>query len=380
MSLKTEIKLIGDASSLNKATKQASGDLDKFGKKAKGMSSGMKGMFKGILAGLSVAAVVDFGKASIKAAIDDNKAQSLLQLSLRKTTHASAEQRANVEKLISAWQDQTGILDDDLRPAYQILATSTHSVTKANELMQIAMDASTATGKPLNTVASALGRAFNGNKKALDKLIPGLKNAKDPIAKLARSFKGAAKEAANNDPLKQFDVAVANIQESVGNSLLPTLKRAVDWMKSPDGIASIKTLTDMLTTAATDLGTVLEAITPGTKAHDNMLTGFSAIAATAGDVGGNAITALTLGAVTPANSKEKMFDNAMQNWGASKNYINPFRSTKPYTYVPAKPLATQNKNYITINVTNNGKKELTAEEIVTKLKQGTTKYGKMFGQ
>ena len=159
MALNLDVRILGDYASLTKATRGARKELTQFEKATKGISKNIKGALAGIAAGFAVGALVDQFKTLTKAAIADNKAQATLALAMRNVTGATNEQIASVEKSIGAWQTQFGVLDDDLRPAYQTLITSTKDVTKANELMQIAIDASAATGKPLASVALALGKA-----------------------------------------------------------------------------------------------------------------------------------------------------------------------------------------------------------------------------
>jgi protein translocase SecG subunit len=71
----------------------------------------------------------------------------------------------------------TGVADDALRPALARLVISTGNTAKAQDLLSLALDASTATGKPLETVANALGKAYDGNTTALGKLGLGLSSA-----------------------------------------------------------------------------------------------------------------------------------------------------------------------------------------------------------
>jgi hypothetical protein len=114
------------------------------------------------LAGLAVAAGL-----SLKAAIEDEAAQSALARQLVVSTGATTETIASVEKYIDSLGKSVAITDDEARPAFAKLALATHDVTKAQQLMSIAIDTAAATSKPLADVAEAMSRGFAGNTKGL---------------------------------------------------------------------------------------------------------------------------------------------------------------------------------------------------------------------
>jgi hypothetical protein len=385
MSLKTEVQILGDASSLNKATKKATSDLNKFGKKSKGLASSLKGVFAGALAGIGIASVVDFAQSSIQAAIDDNTAQKILAQTLKNTTGATDKQVASVEKLIAGYQMQYGILDDNLRPAFQILATSTHDTTKANTLLQIAMDASAATGKPLNAVAMALGKAFNGSTTSLGKLIPSLKGAKHPIDKLAKAFKGAAQTAADNNPYMIFQTSMADVQEAVGRKLLPKLKDFADWLRTSDGQQHIEDWTNALVNmagAASDVVSVFSGnLNPNAKGFFSDLNqafqtlGSLTPGALAVDVfqGKNPLTEPYKQAQARANLKSTGGYSAN---GAFSKFEQDFKKFGTWLNTQKSKPATPGTVNITVNSHN---QPLTPEQLVTQLRKGITMYGKKFG-
>ncbi len=59
----------------------------------------------------------------------------------------------------------------------QRLATATGSVTKSQDLLNLALDISAATGKSVETVSNALGKAYEGNTSSLSRLGIGLSTA-----------------------------------------------------------------------------------------------------------------------------------------------------------------------------------------------------------
>ena len=364
MSLKTEVQILGDASSLARATKRASGDLDKFGRKTKNMGINLKGVFAGVAAGLSVAAISDFAKESVKAAIADNTAQAILASTLKKTTGATQQQIAGVETLIAKYQMQTGILDDELRPAFQTLATSTHDTTKSNELLQIAMDASVATGKPLNTVALAIGKAFNGSNTSLLKLVPSLKKAKDPLKELGNTFKGAAEEAAKQDPFKIFESTMADVSESVGNKLLPKLQELADYLKSSGGQKAIENWTNLLTGMAEAATNVVDAFS-GNPSNPiiKFLSGMSANFITGAD------------ALIQSNPLGRLGTDIANATTGNRygEYVGKAKRAIPQNYGNN---VTQN---VTVNINNNGG-PIDYKSIARAVKDGTRFYNGKIGK
>jgi hypothetical protein len=106
---------------------------------------------------------------------------------------------------------------------------ATGDVTRSNKLLEIALDASAATGKDLDSVSQAMAKSLAGSDTALVKLIPSLKNAKDPLAELEATFKGAAEAAADTDPYKRIGIIFDEVQEQIGVALLPILEDLSTW-------------------------------------------------------------------------------------------------------------------------------------------------------
>ena len=190
----------------------------------------------GLAAGLGFAA---------KAASEDQKAQELLAQQLRTSAMATDDVIASNEKFISGMSRAFAVADDDLRPAMASLVRSTGSVEVAQGLMTTALDIAAATGKDLETVTLALGKAANGQTAALTKLDPSLKGVIDSSSSLdditnalATSFGGAATVAANSfeGQMKGMTIALDETKESIGAALLPALvgllgilKPVADW-------------------------------------------------------------------------------------------------------------------------------------------------------
>lgn len=220
------IDIIADAKKLGQGLKKSNQGVQSWGQKvAKVGKIGAAGI---LAVGAAIAAAgdaaFDFAMKSAKAANEDRKSQKLLAGQLKRSGKATKDQVKDSEKLITKLQLQTGVLDDDLRPALGTLVRSTGDVKKAQKLLKVSLDASVGSGKPLATVALAVGKAFNGSNTSLLKLMPSLKDSKKPIEDLAKAFEGVAAEQA--DPFTKLQAAMTEIQESIGTVFLPYFEEA----------------------------------------------------------------------------------------------------------------------------------------------------------
>lgn len=202
----------------------------------KGVKSAEKSLLgltkQNLLAGISVGVVVDQLSMAVKAAAEDAQQQKQLQLAIQNNTDATAAQAAAVEDTIGKMQFQKAVSDGELRPAMAQLVRATSDVTKAQELLNLALDISAGTGKDLQTVTTALSKAQTGQIGALTRLgIPldaAAVKSKDLgaiQADLADRFKGASDAAANSAQggLKKLQIALDETYETVGNAVIPVL-------------------------------------------------------------------------------------------------------------------------------------------------------------
>jgi hypothetical protein len=191
------------------------------------------------LAGIGVAAgaVAGFLFSATKAAMEDAKSQRELAASIKSVTQASAPQLKAVEAYIDATQRAYGISDDKLRPALARIVRSTKDVAKAQSVLTTAIRISTATGKPLETVANALSKSYDGQNTALNKLGLGFDKAElktksfTQIQKeLDDRFKGAASDAANSfeGKVARLKITFDELKESAGKKIIPILEKVAD--------------------------------------------------------------------------------------------------------------------------------------------------------
>lgn len=233
-----KLSILGDVDNLNKSLKTASADVDNFGDKVTKAGKVIGAAFVAAAAAAGAYAV-KIGIDGVKAAIEDEKAQLQLARALEAATGATAAQVKATEASILQMSLATGVADDELRPALQRIAISTGSLSKAQDLLAIALDTSTATGKPLETVANALSKAYDGNSAALGKLGIGLSAAElktmsfnQVQTKLTDLFGGAA--AANAETysgrIARMQVAFDEAKETIGFALLPILEKVIKFI------------------------------------------------------------------------------------------------------------------------------------------------------
>jgi hypothetical protein len=262
MSLVLGVEILGEFKNLTAATKGAQSQLTAMNKRAASVSKGITKAFAAIGVGFSLRIITQELEQAAKAAIEDSKSMNILALAMENSAGATKEQIAQAEKSINRMQFQAGVADDELRPAFQKLFIATKDVTASNRLLQIALDASAATGKSLDAVSQAMAKSLAGSDTALVKLIPSLKGAKDPMAELEKTFAGAAAEAANTDPYQRMQIIFGEMQEQIGMALLPVLNEFSTWLATPEGQDKLNGLisltTEIIGNFTTLLGWVIE--------------------------------------------------------------------------------------------------------------------------
>lgn len=224
--------LLGEDRGASKAINETGAAAEKTGEHMKHMGSAVASALKGFLAFEAVDKVGEFLKSSTEAAIDDQAAQRKLALALKNTTGANKEQIDSVNEWLTSQSTALGLSKDDLMPAFQRLAESTGSVTKAQREMKIAMDVSAGTGKDLSTVSSALMKANNGTTSSLSRLGLKTKDAKgntlslnQALKQMSQTFKGQAEARANSfqGQMDRLRSTAHELEVKVGEGLIPIL-------------------------------------------------------------------------------------------------------------------------------------------------------------
>ena len=229
-----KLSILAETKDLVAGLNTASKETQSFGDKA--TEFGKKAALAFAVAGTAALA---FAADAVKAAAQDQLAQEKLAETIKATTNATAAQIAGVEEYITATSIAIGVTDDELRPAFSRLVRSTSDVEQAQRLLNLALDLSAAIGKPVETVANALGKAYDGNTTALAKLGLGLDanllKSKDneAIIKSLETTYGNFAEGAAETAAKKFErikIATDEAKESIGAALLPVVERLADYV------------------------------------------------------------------------------------------------------------------------------------------------------
>lgn len=199
-------------------------------------------------------------------AIEDQKAQALLAQQLRQTTQATDDQIASVEKFIDTTARAVGVADDELRPAFQQLIRATGSVTKSQELLNLALDISAGTGKELSAITIALSRAATGQVSSLSRLgIPLSENTKKSkdfgaaVKELNAQFAGQAAVAADTfaGRLARAQIALAETGEEIGTAFIPVVEKSASTVATAaNGFSSLNQATGGALATLTSYGTL----------------------------------------------------------------------------------------------------------------------------
>jgi hypothetical protein len=230
------LKLLADIDQFTKGLNTADNEVTTFGDKVTKFGKVAGAAF--LAAG--VAATAYAGKLlidGVKSAIEDEKAQAKLALTLKNVTNATDEQIAAVEKQILRTSLLTGKTDDELRPSFERFLRATNDTSKALKLQQVALDVSAGSGKSLEAVTNAMSKAAEGNSASLVKLGVGLTAAElktmslDDITKsLANTFGGQAAAQADTfaGKMARLQVAFDEGKETIGAFVLDAITPMVE--------------------------------------------------------------------------------------------------------------------------------------------------------
>lgn len=229
-----KLTLLADTKKLVDGLGQGAKSTESFGKQIGDISAKVVKSFA--LIGTAIAGV---SLAFAKAAAEDAQAANKLTQTLDAVTNATNKQIAAVGNYITKTSLATGITDDELRPAFERLARSTGDVEKSQTLLNLALDLSAATGKPLEAVTNSLAKAYDGSYTSLQRLGLGIDanliKAKDfdGIYKQLNSTFGEFSETRSQEALVKFQrlqVAIQEAKEAVGAALLPVFIKLGDWL------------------------------------------------------------------------------------------------------------------------------------------------------
>jgi phosphate uptake regulator len=206
--------------------------FDKADKSTVNLNKSVKKLAKGFLGVFAIQKLVSYSKASVKAFAEDDAAAKSLGMTLKNLGLAYSSNVGTVNGFINRLEAQTGVLDDELRPAMDRLLRATGDVAKSQELLNLSLDIAAGTGKSVTQVSQSLQKAYLGQTAAIGRLGVGISKAElatgnfeDIQKKLNLLFAGQATSAANSyqGSLDKLTVASNNAKETIGKGLVDAL-------------------------------------------------------------------------------------------------------------------------------------------------------------
>lgn len=175
-------------------------------------------------------ALLAFSKKAVTAFAADQAAAKALEVQLKNTGYQFSA--PDIELYITNLQNMSGVLDDQLRPAFQSLLTASGSLIQSQKALAIALDVSAATGKSVEEVTNAMSKGFSGQTGSLGKLNAGLDKATLAsgdmnliLDELGNKFSGQAQARLETYAGKMdlLNVGVQEATKSIGKGLVDAL-------------------------------------------------------------------------------------------------------------------------------------------------------------
>lgn len=254
------------------ARDRASATFKKVGRESDGLKGKIKGFgtgFKDAFSPASIAsvgalgaAVAGFGIASVKAYSEAQAAQQKLTTAFEKFPQLAGANADALRKLNEQLALKTVYDDDQTAAAQATLAMFGLTEQQLRTLTPLLQDYASKTGKDLNTAATDLGKALDGQGRSLkavglDLDLTGTKAQNfDLIVKGLRDQVGgfASKEGQTLDGKMQIlNNRFGELQEQIGEKLLPALVKISDWAVE----TGIPALEDLMS----EIGDIVNAIT-----------------------------------------------------------------------------------------------------------------------
>ena len=222
-------------------------------KAEKTVASFGKNVAKSLGFAFGTAAVVAFGKASVKAFAEDEAAAVRLTQAVNNLGLGFEDTR--ITRFIADLEKSAAVADDVLRPAFQSLLSTTGSVTKSQDLLNLALEISAGSGVDAAEVAKDLSLAYLGQSKGISKYNTGLTKTELAAAgfltiqeKLTAQYSGqnAARLDTYAGKVSAVQIAYGNLQETVGGALIDAFAKLAGDTTTEDLTESVDNLADSL--------------------------------------------------------------------------------------------------------------------------------------
>jgi phage-related protein len=272
-----KIEIIADAAKAQAALGKTSDAAGKTG-------GGFGKMAKGIAGAVGTAAIVSFGKASVGAALESQKATANLEQGFKSMGETTGEAAKAAEDYASSLSKKIGVDDDAIIASQALLVTfgnvSSEAARSAGVFDKTTAAAADLAAKGFGTMDSnavLLGKALNDPTAGLAKLgkagvnftdaqkeqIKGMQASGDllgaqkiMLGEVEKQVGGTA--AATVTSQEKMNVAFGETQEAVGNALLPVLEQLAPILETVAGF--VEDNAGWLVPMAAAIGAVVLAI------------------------------------------------------------------------------------------------------------------------
>jgi hypothetical protein len=239
------LKLIADVGSLDKSLKKSEGRLKKFGKSAASWGKA----FTGSLAIAGVEKVVDVLGDAWEGFRSGQKVAAQLGVTWRNLGLAAGGLAGTLDRVTAA-ATRMGMSDDDAVLAFNSSIKRTRDSEKSFRELQIAMNLVANGSAPnLEAAMKIIQQAGKGSARVVDKFGLTAKTSGGRIRELGRQVQGAAKKAADLNPL---GVLINGINEDLEGIVGSLATGDIDG-----AMGAIATAGDRIATAWNDMGDVL---------------------------------------------------------------------------------------------------------------------------
>ena len=218
-----------------------------------GFEKSVKNLGKAFGVTFGAAALAQFGKASVKAFAEDEAAATRLTKAVENL--GLGFEATRITRFIQDLEKSAAVADDVLRPAFQSLISTTGSVTKSQDLLNLALEISAGTGIDAAEVAKDLSLAYLGQTRGIAKYNTGLSKTELTAAgfltiqeKLTQQYSGqnAARLDTYAGKVSAVQIAYGNLQETVGGALIDAFMKLAGDTTTEDLTESVDNLADSL--------------------------------------------------------------------------------------------------------------------------------------
>jgi hypothetical protein len=239
-------------------------------------------------------AVVNFGKASVKAFTEDEASVIRLTNAVDNLGYAFAS--TQITDFIKNLESTAGVADDVLRPAFQALLTTTKDLNTSYKLLNDAISISRGSGIDLATVSQDLANGYVGITRGLKKYNTGLTQAElksrsfaDILEVLNKQFSGANAAYIDSYAYKMdvLTVATNNAKETIGKGLVDAFARLAGGTEASDAAKAIDNIAQAINGLVTAVSYVVGGLVKLYKALD-FITSFGGLTGANGKLGGGA--------------------------------------------------------------------------------------------